>query len=938
MGLPTTGNPLSFSQIQTEMGGANPISMSEYYANAASAYSLGISGIPNTGSAISISHFSGKFKARAPGLTYYRYDNVSSFAYPGTNNVAWFDTAPTPSATGTVSNISGFYGNNGLIVFGISGYGANVALKIFGYFRASETGTWSFNVCADDLCDFWIGSSVSAPTTSNVFIYTTYPSYSAGTTNTITLVQDQYYPILIYWGQTIGGGNFNFSFKPPSSAFQTDGTGFYFINAVIPVLNTIPTLTGTTSSSAITFDMTVYVASGTYPITWSATGFPTGVSINTSTGHITALQGYAANNSITVTATNTAGTASKTFTMTLTAVEQPPVSSGLVGYYAGETFSGSTWSDVSGNNNNATSSGAISKSTQNGLQTLYGGTSSAITFPAAILPTTYTLFHITKYNGGNQGRILANSDGNNWFSCHWQAKTGQAFHNGWLTDSVSNKFSLLSWVLSTDQNTMYRGNGYNLTTSPTGSGCKIGINTYSGEYSDWACACVIVYNRTLNESEITTVENWLFNRYSITPVLMIPVLSSIPTKTGDATSSSLTFAMASYLTQGLGVTWSGFGMPTGVSIGYYTGVITVAQGYAVNNSVTVYATNTTGTASQTFSIVVTVVALPALANIGTILGNNGNGPATIQMSPYLTSGTSITWSLSGNPSGCYMNVDTGAITVTMGTTVPNGLTLTATNSGGSASRVFNLAISSAYAPYDQGAYNIAPWSSGFPDTTARWLWNTAGAASSAVGFVYIRFQVTYNNPGSSFLGTLYHVCDNRVRVYQNNVEIYALAGPPNWNGANVGVTVATGVNRFDFIAYNDAAGPAGLMYSLKNSGGTVVMHSEAWTVSPFSNCTNTLVVATSGSLITLEIPDGSVWRYTDSTGNVDYTYTASNKRLTSTYYYSNWDFSGPWTLSGTGPSFATTGPGSMTTTFSGYDIGDTMFFSTWYTSIFYRVS
>lgn len=54
---------ISLSNIQGEMGGTNPIMLSEYYANAGSGYTSGISGIPNTGNQIKISNFYGKSKS-----------------------------------------------------------------------------------------------------------------------------------------------------------------------------------------------------------------------------------------------------------------------------------------------------------------------------------------------------------------------------------------------------------------------------------------------------------------------------------------------------------------------------------------------------------------------------------------------------------------------------------------------------------------------------------------------------------------------------------------------------------------------------------------------------------------------------------------------------------------------------------------------------------
>lgn len=53
---------LSFSQIQSVLGGVSPISLSEYFLNASSGYAAGMTGVPNIGSVISVSHFSGKAK------------------------------------------------------------------------------------------------------------------------------------------------------------------------------------------------------------------------------------------------------------------------------------------------------------------------------------------------------------------------------------------------------------------------------------------------------------------------------------------------------------------------------------------------------------------------------------------------------------------------------------------------------------------------------------------------------------------------------------------------------------------------------------------------------------------------------------------------------------------------------------------------------------
>jgi hypothetical protein len=62
MPLASTGT-ISLSQIQTEFGGTNPISMSEYYTNSGTGFTSGITGLPATGTTISMSAFRGKQKS-----------------------------------------------------------------------------------------------------------------------------------------------------------------------------------------------------------------------------------------------------------------------------------------------------------------------------------------------------------------------------------------------------------------------------------------------------------------------------------------------------------------------------------------------------------------------------------------------------------------------------------------------------------------------------------------------------------------------------------------------------------------------------------------------------------------------------------------------------------------------------------------------------------
>lgn len=188
--------------------------------------------------------------------------------------------------------------------------------------------------------------------------------------------------------------------------------------------------------------------------------------------------------------------------------------------YTADSFASTTWSDVSGNNRHATvSRGSVSLTSSSGngstktFGTLQGGTGDGILFPTDVLPSTYTVFHLSRYTGSSNFRIVTGT-GNNWLSGHWSGNTGVAFHEGWITNQV-NRFGN-NWVLSTDQNSLYRGNRTTYGTSGGSASTRLTVNAgqYT-EYSAWQVAEIIVYNRTLSLEEYTSVENFLVDNYGL---------------------------------------------------------------------------------------------------------------------------------------------------------------------------------------------------------------------------------------------------------------------------------------------------------------------------------------------------------------------------------------------------------------------------------------
>jgi len=192
-----------------------------------------------------------------------------------------------------------------------------------------------------------------------------------------------------------------------------------------------------------------------------------------------------------------------------------PINYGLVGWYKGEAWNGTSWPDLSGNGNHCTE--IVPNCTINKAGSyIYGGTGDGIRFPSAILPSTYTLFHVARYNGAYRSRIF---DGvaANWLSGFWGGRTGVAYHDGWLTQYGTTAFPLDQILISTDQKSLYRGNGVNLTiNSVTGSAKNLSINYghFTGERSDWAVWEVIVYDRELSLDEIRMTEEYFTNFYT----------------------------------------------------------------------------------------------------------------------------------------------------------------------------------------------------------------------------------------------------------------------------------------------------------------------------------------------------------------------------------------------------------------------------------------
>jgi hypothetical protein len=202
----------------------------------------------------------------------------------------------------------------------------------------------------------------------------------------------------------------------------------------------------------------------------------------------------------------------------------PPVTDYIARYTGASYVRGTGWLDISGNGNHVTTIGGapfstgavIGNNSQGQFQVLQGSTTATLLWPASILPATYTLFHVARYNG-TEGRIFQGS-GQNWLSGFWSGNAGVAYHEGWL--SPQTDYFTTNWVLSTDMRSYYRGYSNGVTNTFTSGGnasTRLAVNTgnYPSEISDWQIAEVIVFNRELSESERNSMEIWLKMQYRL---------------------------------------------------------------------------------------------------------------------------------------------------------------------------------------------------------------------------------------------------------------------------------------------------------------------------------------------------------------------------------------------------------------------------------------
>jgi len=186
--------------------------------------------------------------------------------------------------------------------------------------------------------------------------------------------------------------------------------------------------------------------------------------------------------------------------------------------------SGTTFADVSGNNNDMTLAGSPTHNTTN------GGTFSFTTSQSMTTPNSgdmdretldYTVIYAAKTTDSNGARVLQ-SVGNNWLLGFWYGFFNSYYASGWVN---RNSYKDTNWRIfsatrnhSADQDVFY-SNGVSVVSNTSGSNGFRGLSVNNGAYaenSNCEVGILLVYDRVLTATEITQVYDIYKSRYGLT--------------------------------------------------------------------------------------------------------------------------------------------------------------------------------------------------------------------------------------------------------------------------------------------------------------------------------------------------------------------------------------------------------------------------------------
>ena len=405
------------------------------------------------------------------------------------------------------------------------------------------------------------------------------------------------------------------------------------------------------------------------PTSYTASGLPPGLSVNSSTGLISGTVAQAGNYPLSLSASNGAGTGSATFVL-IVATPEPAITSILTAtanlntpfnYTITGTNSPTSFNAIGlppGLSVNPTTGVISGNPTSLGTSEITLSATNAFgTGEAALILTVSTLPPVVSYNS--------------------------------VTAIVNQPYS--SAITATNNPTSYSATGLPPGLSlNSATGVISGTPTTTGSYT----ATIMASNASGSGS------NSLYIYINPPP----PVISS-PLTAAGVVGGSFTYTITA---TGSPTSYNATGLPAGLGVNSSTGVISGIPSMLGTSSINISATNSGGTTSATLVLTVAPAAPVITSPLASAAGVNIPFNYTITATNSPTS-----FAATGLPTGLSLNTSTGVISGTPTATGVSNVAIQASNSVGSGTASFNLTVStSAPAAATAFYYNGVGWVGG----------------------------------------------------------------------------------------------------------------------------------------------------------------------------------------------------------------------------------